>query len=37
MQGVAVSGFAKIAGAHSTVPVKKCGLSIAHRIAMVPP
>ena len=37
MQRVAVSGLAKIAGAQSIIPVKKCGLSIAHSIAMVPP
>lgn len=37
MKGVAVSGLAKIAGALSTTPVKKCGLSIAHMIATVPP
>lgn len=37
MQRVAVSGLAKMAGALSTIPVKKWGLSIAHRIATVPP
>jgi len=34
---VAVSGLARIAGAESTSPVKKCGLSMAQRMAIVPP
>ena len=37
MKRVAVSGFAKIAGALRTIPVKKWGLSIAHMMATVPP
>ena len=37
MHRLDVSGLANIAGAHKMIPVKKWGLSIAQRIATVPP